>query len=232
MRWPAALITAIGLTAFGQEFEVAAIKRVVPDPQKGACLCEPNGTIGYRTATLRRVIRLAYDLQDMQLVGPEWMNSEFFDIDAKPPGGTPRAQLRPMLGPLLAKRFRMRSHWETRTLTGYALSVDEGGLKMSSVERPGGFSLSIGPGVQRIRGTVTIGIVVDHLSKELNAPVVDETGLKGVFAVNIEWVPERVPDAPGLRSVLQQELGLQLEPRKMDVKILVIDHIDKRPTKD
>jgi hypothetical protein len=80
--------------------------------------------------TVRFVLTKAYGVNDYQIVGPDWLDRDRFDIDATMPAGTTMAQFRTMLQNLLADRFKMASHKETREFSGFSLVVGKGGPKL------------------------------------------------------------------------------------------------------
>jgi uncharacterized protein (TIGR03435 family) len=115
-------------------FEVTSVKP--SDPSASAGLfgapmgIRPQGAGGFAVSNipLRLLIRLAYGVQDFQIVGgPSWQMSSRFDIAAKAPEGTKAMQeLQPMMKTLLADRFRLKTHTETRELPIYALMLARG----------------------------------------------------------------------------------------------------------
>jgi uncharacterized protein (TIGR03435 family) len=139
----AALLACSTAVCFGQtgnlspSFEVASIKSAPPSDmhrmmvgmQGGPGTPDP-GQIRYNNVTLRNVLTQAYDVKDFQISGPAWLGSERYDITAKVPAGTTKEQFRLMLQNLLAERFQVSLHHETKELPMYALVVAKGGVKM------------------------------------------------------------------------------------------------------
>src|SRR5579862_8528758 len=124
-RIPPSLLVSIGVTlwleaAFGQSFEVASIK-----PNKsGGNSSSTNNTSGGMTAenvSLKQLIERAFTVADYSVIGPDWLGDDKFDIVAKPASGVPNSQNRVMLQSLLAERFGLVVHRESRSLSGYAL---------------------------------------------------------------------------------------------------------------
>src|SRR5262249_3697028 len=119
-------------------FEVASIKPAAPpsDPHRimvgmrGGPGTPDPGQISYFNVTLRNVLMTAYDVKDYQISGPGWLGSERYDIIAKVPPGTTKEQLRLMLQNLLAERFQVSLHHESKELPMFALVVAKGGPKM------------------------------------------------------------------------------------------------------
>jgi uncharacterized protein (TIGR03435 family) len=166
-RWSVAAILALGLPlayviAAAQErltFEAASVKADAPvgggagglavrrksdgpsprrfdEPTGGPGTTDP-GRIHYPMATARFVLTRAYDVNDYQIVGPDWLDRDRFDIDATMPAGTTKEQFRTMLQNLLVDRFKMASHKEMREFAGFTLVVGKGGPKLKeSAEAP------------------------------------------------------------------------------------------------
>jgi uncharacterized protein (TIGR03435 family) len=204
------------------EFEVASIKANNSGEQRTSMRALP-GRIEGTNRTLKLLIQNAYRLQDFQIVGgPGWLNSARFDISAKADGAVTQAEVALMLRKLLADRFKLISHTETREMALYALarSRTDGSVgaqlrasnadclgERSSPRRPQsspspgqapecGFRESAGNMMAR-------GIDLDAFAAELAAyasrPVVDKTALIGKFDLTLNWTPEQSapPDGSG-----------------------------------
>lgn len=194
----------------------------------------------------RLLITIAYRLQPFQLVGaPGWADDTHYDIQAKPApdSATSREQMSDMLQALLVERFRLAFHREERPTDGFALVPVRPGtlgpeLKPSAVDcekTPAARECRVGPGSAgtfRISGA-PIWSLVQQLVVELNAPVVDETGLSATYDMNLRWSPEASPtgDLPSLSTALQEQLGLKLERRRVTAEFFVVDRFE-RPTAD
>lgn len=138
----AGLTVIMACGAFGQaaatapSFEVASIKAAAP-PVYGKLMIRMGGDPGridYSNVSLKDIIRQAYDVHDYQISGPDWMNSARFDIVAKVPDGAPKDQVPLMWQTLLAERFKLQIHRETKELPMYALVVGKNGPKMKESE--------------------------------------------------------------------------------------------------
>ncbi len=133
----AILVGVLATAAFGQTaFEVASV-RPVPDigyPGQGISRGGPGttdpGRLTFEHATLKLLVMHAYGIQDFQVSGPDWIGTERFDIVAKIPAGTTKDQVNVMLQNLLAERFRLKLHRESRIFAVYELTVGKGGSKM------------------------------------------------------------------------------------------------------
>jgi uncharacterized protein (TIGR03435 family) len=234
------LLAFLGLMTLGaQTFEVASVK-----PNKSGRNPGSTGRSGsqlvFENTSLRECIAIAYGIapdREYALSGPTWINTERYDIVAKVPADTPRAQVLRMLQALLADRFQLRLHREKRDLRVYLLTVVRTGAKLKAVPARDG-SFTFGPG--RISGTAqSMAELADKLSRPyfgLGAPVMDSTGLAGVFDFKLEWTPDTVQaDAatgPSIFAALQEQLGLKLESSKSAVEVLVIDRAERVPAEN
>jgi uncharacterized protein (TIGR03435 family) len=203
------------------------------------------GRITMENVPLKKVTLWAYGIPDDReyaLVGPDWLTTERFDIQAKFPADTPPQQVRQMTQTLLAERFKLTLHRESRQLPIYALVVGKNGPKIHTVEDGQGRTTGA---LGRLEATkIPMQKLADLLARLTGQQVLDATGLKGVFDFTLEWSPDETqkmppPDdgaavgsGPSIFSALQEQLGLKLEGRKGTVEILVLDHIEKAPTEN
>jgi uncharacterized protein (TIGR03435 family) len=177
------------------------------------------GQITYTNVTLTSVLLRAYDVKPYQLTGPDWLSSRRYDIVATIPPGTTKEQFNRMLQNLLAERFHLVLHHETRELQGYELVTGRSGpkLKVSTdadafaqpapasppKQDANGFPQLDGPGLAMMEGvkgkavvsyltarTQPVSALVDMLSREFRLPIVDKTGLTGAFDFNLEFAPQ------------------------------------------
>jgi uncharacterized protein (TIGR03435 family) len=229
-------------------FEVASVKPAKSVGPRGIKPMPGGQTYIANGAPLRMMIKLMYKIPDSQIVGgPSWMDTELWDIEAKAAYPSSRDQLHEMFKTLLADRFKLQFHRETKDLSAYVLSTDKSGPKIKLNESPESFDIPIhsargaGP-LPKIVGTrVPMQYFSYYLSLLLNAPVVDRTGLDRYYDFTLEWMPEpglearkggapEVPlasDGPNLFTALREQLGLKLESRKAPVEVFVIDHAEK-----
>jgi uncharacterized protein (TIGR03435 family) len=139
----AGLIVSISCAAFGQgaaespKFEVASVKPAEPQSagmirirMSGGPGTPDPGQLTYTNVSLKNILMNAYAVKGYQLSGPKWLDSERFDIVAKIPMGATKEQFRLMLQNLLAERFKLTLHHETKELPMYALVVGKGGAKL------------------------------------------------------------------------------------------------------
>lgn len=230
-------------------FDVASIRPSSPQLRdrvggKEGITADP-GTLMMSNVTLASSIRWAYGVQSFQVTGgPSWLNGERFDISAKASTPASESELRQMLQTLLAERFKVALHRESKQHAVYILSQAKNGTKCK--ESAGTGDVLIQP-AQNGRGIVRqapVARMVELLSQALQAPVIDETGLKGRYDCDIDvspYAPQRAPegqpqqpiDIVGLiQTGLQEQFGLKLESKKTVVEILVIDHAERTPTEN
>ena len=243
-------------------FEVASIKPN-RDPQLHRFSILPGGQLivtGYR---LTDIIRHAYDTNLERLIGvPDWASREAFDITARPARDTigSSRQTMEMLQTLLKERFRLQAHVERREMPVYAMRVARPGrlgpqLRPSDIdcgsfvpgrseapEQNAGPQCVITSASTKVAGTNRFrlrGRSMPRLAADFQIftrrPVIDETGLSGLFDAEIEFalaVDGSVPqDGITVFTATEEQLGLRLESTRGSVDVVVIDHVE-RPTPD
>ena len=228
--------------AASPSFEVASIRpRGTEYTVVAVSISGPKVTI--TAYPLLGLLMMAYQVEPFQIVGgPSWRDSERYDILAKAEGqaAPTNAQVNLMLQALLADRFRLRFHRETRELPVYRLVVGKGGPKLKESAADAQSSLSFGSGGALQEITVSKGSM-EQLARQLSnsgigRPVRDGTGLTGSYDYKLKWLPgmRAGPDAaadtggpPSIFTALQEQLGLKLESGKGPGEVLVIDHVEK-----
>ena len=245
-RWITALAAAsISATAVsGQSlpktlrFDVAAIRRSDPAETRARMNVDPGGTLVVVNQPLHRLIAYAYDIWNVQLAGgPGWVNTDRYDITAKasPDGaaGSGRAGTRERVRSLLADRFGLVVHRETRMQDVYRMMVAKRGAKMRAVETFGRQHGIYTEGRGRIQGfAATTEMLARELAGITGQMVVDQTNLNGMYDWTLEWAAGRDEDpaaGPTLDTALKEQLGLELKPGKAPVDEIVIDRVS-RPT--
>lgn len=184
--------------------------------------------------SLADLILYAYGVKAFQVSGPAWMGSQFYDIAAGMPAGAKPEQVPAMLQKLLARRFQLKVHRESKALPAYALAVAGGGMKIhaSGASQPAVTSISAGH--MEAHGA-SLSALAASLSESLGRPVADDTGVSGLFDFTLDWALEaehNTADIPSIRAALRDNLGLKLEPRKLPVEMLIVDHVDKKPSEN
>jgi uncharacterized protein (TIGR03435 family) len=209
------------------------------------------GQISFKNASFRSILMSAYSLKQHQISGPRWIQTTGFNIEAKVPRGATKEQIKLMLQNLLAERFKLEAHRETREIPVFALVAGKGGPKLAAAKNPEDGGGSFGPWKGNARWAATNQTtrnIADFLSPLMERPVVDMTGLTGQYDFTLDWTPEypmvrAAPralgaeaepsdPAPTIFAAVQDQLGLKLEPRNAPVEILVIDRVEKTPTEN
>ena len=176
-------------------FEVASVKPAPPitPGQMKIGMNQDPGRISYSGLPLRALIARAYRVKDYQINGPDWLNSQRFDIVATLPSGAKNDQVPEMLQTLLEDRFQLKFHREPKETPVYGLVVAKGGLKIKEVEvekdaRPNTMvRMQLGHlDLQEVR----LGGLADVLSRLLDRPVVDMTETKGAFNIKLDWAQD------------------------------------------
>lgn len=234
-----AVVFAVAALAPGQGprapvFEAASIKPGDPASPETSWNTS-TGRITIQNMPLRQLIMFAYDVKEYQVLGgPKWADTDGYSIVAKledtttPARGRENdARLRNAARVLLADRFRLAVHRETKDMPGYALVVAKIGFKLKPAENRGMGSSSWGGGKATFRQT-TIASFAGSFSTILDRPVVDRTGIEGVYDLKLEWSPDdRADSGPSVFTALQEQVGLKLEAGKVPVEMIIIDRAEK-----
>ena len=220
-------------------FEAASIKL---DPKADGADSEGSPGLLRAQMTLKRYIAYAYDVRDFQVMGgPNWIDLDHYDITAKLERIDPQRpgdiQIREALQALLAERFQLTFHHESKGISGYALVTAKRGLKLTPVADEGhpGTSSKGGLTRQLTARQVDMRRVAVFLARETGSPVEDQTHIPGVYTFTLEWArddpknssPADQSALPSLFTALQEKLGLRLEPRTVPVDLFVIDSAER-----
>jgi uncharacterized protein (TIGR03435 family) len=231
---------------FAQEFEVASVKPSTPHERDITLATYPGGRITIRNFTLKQLMEQAYGVERFQITGgPSWLDPDRYSIEAKPPASSESRRFSPaspktpppeelrMLQSLLATRFQLKFHRETKDASTLVLVVTGKRLKLGPPknrdDRPlvmSGFDGDInGPRLYYLAGqNATMPLLAQRLAQMLRRPVRDETGLAGNFDFKFNYEQDETDS--GLVTAIQK-LGLKLESRKAPVEHLVVDHAEK-----
>jgi uncharacterized protein (TIGR03435 family) len=246
-----------GLAA-AQDFEVASVRRAGPESTHRFCDGGPGtsdpGQIVCGRLRFRELIIWAYNVDDAQIEGPSWIgaNSDLYDVRAKVPVGSTVEQAQKMAQNLLAERFHLEVHHETRQFPVWELVIARGGPKFK--ESTGEFAQKpdyppLGPSGVGFRGTgraefrmAAHGVALERFLQSLRGfagrPIINKTGLGGKYDLWLEFdgrammFPDYVADAPALNVAMEQQLGLKLVDAKKAYDVVVIDHADKEPAEN
>jgi uncharacterized protein (TIGR03435 family) len=235
MRIAVTCILLTVLLARGGSFEVATV-RINRTGSVGDTERYHDGLLRMSNVTLKQCIRYGYGISEPQIAGgPSWINDLRFDIVAKaeyPPADD--TELLTMLQPLLADRFQLAVHHETRTMPGYALIAARNGIRAKLSDPNTKFSGSSTHTTMTVTGC-TMQVLAIRLSPILGRPVVDMTQDPHAFDFSLRWAPEgevqtgasaTASDEGSLFTALQEQVGVKLESRKVPVDVLVIDRAE------
>jgi uncharacterized protein (TIGR03435 family) len=227
-------------------FDVISIHPSDPRLPGGFIKAMPSGQ-GYLASVVpvRLMISLMYKIPARQITGgPGWLNSEFFDIEAKADKPYNIDDLHTMFQNLLADRFGLKFHVVRKEGNIYALTIDPSGLKMKPNTSPQDYAIPVQPsGEANITGTrVPMNYLCWQLGQFLQndeRPVINMTGLTGNYDFKLIFRPELPTgadkdslapgflDRPDLFTAVREQLGLKLKPQKGPVTYIVIDNIEK-----
>jgi uncharacterized protein (TIGR03435 family) len=268
-----ASLLSIGL-ASGQQpkvkpsFEVASIKPFDLDPsvQMWTGMTVDAGIVRYTNIPLKVLIRTAYRVRDFQIEAPEWTDDARFQIIAKLPAGAPQSQIPDMLQALLEDRFKLSLRRDSKERSVYALMVGKEGPKLKRAQEKAddkapkslgadgkpralmGYQ-ALPAGVRIQAPAASLANLAELLSRFMERPVVDMTGLDGQYEFDLTFAPESLRNLPprgtlspdgreifseptiSLSSAVQP-FGLKLERRKLPLEVLTIVHIERTPTEN
>jgi uncharacterized protein (TIGR03435 family) len=228
-------------------FDVASVRQsqhaVGPD-YNNQITYSPTG-ITARNVTLKRLIAEAYRLQMNQIFGPGWIDRNEYDIEAKTDDAASREQMAPMLQSLLAERFNLRKHSEMREMRVYELVIGKSGVRIHPINA--GEPPNAQPGfhfhgdMRQFADLIAIQLSIPTLSNPSEParasgppiPVVDKTGLQGIYDFGVDIHPELGTDMFTVwQRFLEDRLGLRMENRKGNVEVLVVDDAGRIPTEN
>lgn len=227
------------------QFEVASIRAVQPHTAEelqrgisGTVSSFPANLFAADHMSLSIIISIAFKVDSNRIVDkPDWLDSQLWQISAKAEGDAMLTgeQMRPLLQDLLRQRFGFVAHRESRLVPGYALVVSKGGAKLqASKDDDKSFFYILTNGVEgKATSMATLAGVLETPS---GRPVTDKTGIEGKYNVKLRYAPANNPsgrsDLADLFTAVQEQLGLKLDPQKVPVEYLVIDHVDRIPTEN
>ena len=212
---------------------------------------QPGGRFSATNVRLRILIALAYHVGPEAVTGgPGWLGSDRFDIVAKAAQTTPPDGIRRMLQTLLAERFKLQFHSGNKEMPAYALVPGKSGTRLHPSEASlltnqrchAGSPIS---GEQHLCEHMTLAIFADTLQeiapRDIDVPVVDQTGTQGTYTFHLARTPAvrgtttEPPDlagGPTLFEVLESQLGLKLERKRLLLAVIVIDSVERAPSEN
>jgi uncharacterized protein (TIGR03435 family) len=217
-------------------FEVASIKEVAPGFGSRMQFL-PGGRFEATTWPLQLIMD-AYEIKRYQVIGaPTWTGSAKFFIQAKTEDSTAdNVRMRLMLQKLLADRFQLRVHRDSKEMTAYAMVVDKGGPKIQPLKDGAGGTCGIGfnfDGFFACRGLMSdLATALEGLLRE---PVLDQTGMDGKYDIKLDFDQfelagrQAPPDhqQPPLMTAIREELGLKLDHQRREIPVIVVDSIER-----
>ena len=242
--WKIFWLLSLGVAglALAQEFEVVSVKPNNSGSNSSSTHSD-RGRLIAENVTLRSLVVMAYGMKDYQVEAPDWLRDAHFDIAAKFPealpnnGGKYNAALHAMMEKMLEERFKIAVHRGTKTFSVYGLVVGRNGIKFKEVPDSDSHSQNSN-NTHYVGSCVNMASFADFLSRRVDLPVLDMTGLKAYYDMKLDWDPEPKADSPDLpagitlRDALEEQLGLKLEGRKAPIEILVVDRIERTPTEN
>jgi uncharacterized protein (TIGR03435 family) len=186
-------------------------------------------SVTLENASLTACIQWAYDLRFYQISGPTWPFGERYDILAKTDHPSSIEGLRLMLGTLLADRFHLAYHRARKTMTVYELLPYREGPKLQAAKaETTGIRVAGGRFVLDRMSMAGLAAFLSELA-EVDRPVLDRTGIAGVFDISLPAIPRGSPEADSVSifAAIQEELGLTLKSARAEVETLVIDRAER-----
>jgi uncharacterized protein (TIGR03435 family) len=203
---------------------------------------EPTRLI-MRNVSLSSCLQWAYGVKPYQISGPISLTKDRYDIAATTGSPVAEGELRKMLQQLLSERFRIAFHRENRVKPVYVLKAGRTGPKLRPAQDGNDKGASYAaPGFQVVDGAfvfegTSMPELADRLSDLMNVgrPVIDESGIHGVFDIAIKLAASNVElkrgmlnqDGLSIFTALEEQLGLKLVAARRPVDILVIDHVER-----
>jgi uncharacterized protein (TIGR03435 family) len=220
-------------------FDVASIHpNVFVPPGHTVLECSADGRFTSTDSPMLMILYWAYDLPYFRVAGaPDWFDSfqRTYNIEAKASSAITQAECKQMARQLFEERFKLKTHFEDRNVPQFSLIVGRNGHKMREVSassRPvmiNGRTIGSPPGVEPPKG-LTMARLVQILNGAPilgGLPVIDRTGLQGLYEMNFEYSAIEGGERPSVFSALSDQLGLRLEESTGPMPVLVIDSVER-----
>jgi uncharacterized protein (TIGR03435 family) len=233
-------------------FEIADVHAIVPGANqfmRGGLM--RGGRYELRAATMVDLVKIAYGVEDDNVIGgPSWLEFERYDLIAKAPPSSSLENIKLMLQNLLADRFKLVVHNDSKPLPQYVLTLGKGRQKLKEADISGEKGCQGQPPPPNLPpGTITNitvschNLTMEALAEQLHQmaggylayPVVDSTGLKGSWDLDIKWTGRGQLAAAGADGIsifdaVEKQLGLKLELQKVPLPVIVVDSVNPKPT--
>ncbi len=248
-------------TAFSQsqsqrpQFDAASIK--INQSSDRASTRYDAGRVDLRKASIKHLVRRAWPLPDYQMVLPDWVAADRgslgYDVSVTFASGTSSGEigaerLQLMFQDLLATRFGMTMHWETREVKAFEVRASERVPRLKPAANPAPptdfpkYSTKVENGVWHLSsqlGGAPSGLTVGGFLEAINAlrildrPLVDASGIEGNYDIDLTApaeIPDNKPGVSELLGALDKQLGLKASLKTLSLRMLVIDHLERIPT--
>jgi uncharacterized protein (TIGR03435 family) len=235
----------------GPRFEVASIKSAPPvrSPGTPLGLRMDKAQASFGGVSLSALISYAYGVKLAQISGPDWLTTQKFDIVANLPEGGSTERVPEMMRGLLAERFGLKFHRESKEFQAYALVAAKGGIKLTPK------SEDFDPSAHNGQIAIPILSLTLLLEQIVDLPVVDETGLQGQYLFPSQAITQAMtagttanaqqhaasasggvaeasePADSGVAALLLP-VGMKLERKKANLPVLVVESMRQSPTEN
>jgi uncharacterized protein (TIGR03435 family) len=227
-----ALTATLGSAQTPPAFEVASVKL---SPQRtgeaGYTRVDADAAqVRYSNVPLVNLIAIAYRFDSRLIQGPPWVSDQSYDITAKLPEGSSKENIPEMLQTLLADRFKLAIHRESKDQRVYFLVAGKDGPKLkNATESPHG---QLTPNSLMGR-SMTMGSLASLLAHAVHYQVMDKTGVTGSYDIDLRFAPENSKEAGlDIFGAIQEQLGLKLEPGRAPVETIVVDRAERTPAEN
>ncbi len=236
---------------YGQSFTLADVHTVAATASPRTLEVPQSGRFEMHGATMVDLIHTAWDISaDRVIGGPNWLESDRFDVIAQAPPGSTHEQMNLMLRALLADRFNLVVHDDKRDLPAFTMTVAKSGVKMKKSDGSDDAGCTQPPGDGQAPGPVPYISYTCHnmTMTELAAflpqsapgyfrgtPLADQTHLDGAWDFTIKWTPRGQVAAAGADGIslfdgTEKQLGLHIELGKAPLPVVVVDSVNEKPT--
>jgi uncharacterized protein (TIGR03435 family) len=214
-------------------FEVASVRLAGEDSKRSERRIQTEpGSLTTRGLPLRACILWAYQ-QPIQIIAPDWINQVALDIVAKAATPVGDEQLYLMLRTLLEERMGVQAHFERRETPVYAITIAKGGPKFTKSTAEVPLVLSQDKDGALVIQHFSMNELAQVFSRQFDRPVVDATGMKGRYDGRIDMstnAAERIEYQSALITSMEEQMGLNIQARKEEVDVLIVDHAERTPT--